>query len=54
MYFFNTQVNPVTGEKQRVAMSVDQEMALGLQAAPEMASKMGGDVDPGEDPRRPG
>jgi beta-barrel assembly-enhancing protease len=51
MYFFNTQVNPVTGEKQRVAMSVDQEMALGLQAAPEMASKMGGDVDAGADPR---
>jgi beta-barrel assembly-enhancing protease len=51
MYFFNTQVNPVTGEKQRVAMSVDQEMALGLQAAPQMASQMGGDVEPGEDPR---
>jgi predicted Zn-dependent protease len=51
MYFFNTQVNPVTGEKQHVAMSVDQEMALGLQAAPEMASQMGGDVDPSEDPR---
>ncbi len=51
MYMSQTQVNPVTGEKQHVAMSVDQEMALGLQAAPEMASKMGGDVDPGEDPR---
>jgi beta-barrel assembly-enhancing protease len=51
MYMGRTQVNPVTGEKQHVAMSVDQEMALGLQAAPEMASKMGGDVDPGEDPR---
>jgi predicted Zn-dependent protease len=51
MYMFNTQVNPVTGEKQHVAMSVDQEMALGLQAAPEMASKMGGDVDPRDDPR---
>ena len=51
MYFIQTQVNPVTGEKQHVAMSVDQEMALGLQAAPEMASKMGGDVDPSEDPR---
>jgi predicted Zn-dependent protease len=51
MYMSQTQVNPVTGEKQHVAMSVDQEMALGLQAAPQMASKMGGDVDPREDPR---
>ena len=51
VYMSQTQVNPVTGEKQHVAMSVDQEMALGLQAAPEMASKMGGDVDPAEDPR---
>jgi beta-barrel assembly-enhancing protease len=51
IYMGQTQVNPVTGEKQHVAMSVDQEMALGLQAAPQMASKMGGDVAPGEDPR---
>jgi len=51
MYMSQTQVNPVTGEKQHVAMSVDQEMALGLQAAPQMAQKMGGEVDPSEDPR---
>jgi predicted Zn-dependent protease len=51
IYMSQTQVNPVTGKKQHVAMSVDQEMALGLQAAPEMARKMGGDVDQGEDPR---
>lgn len=51
IYMSQTQVNPVTGEKQHVAMSVDQEMALGLQAAPQMAAKMGGDVDPGQDPR---
>ncbi len=51
MYMSQTQVNPVTGKKQHVAMSVDQEKALGLQAAPGMAAKMGGDVDPGEDPR---
>jgi hypothetical protein len=30
MYMGRTQVNPVTGEKQHVAMSVDHEMALGL------------------------
>jgi predicted Zn-dependent protease len=51
MYVSQTQVNPVTGEKQHVAMSVDQEMALGLQAAPQMAQKMGGDVSPSDDPR---
>src|SRR3954462_4745904 len=50
-YMTQTSVNPVTGEKQHVAMSVDQEMALGLQAAPEMAQKMGGALDPASDPR---
>jgi predicted Zn-dependent protease len=49
-YMFQTQVNPVTGQKQHIAMSVDEEKALGLQAAPEMAEKMGGDVSP-SDPR---
>ncbi|HZW35220.1 MAG TPA: M48 family metalloprotease [Isosphaeraceae bacterium] len=51
IYMSQTQVNPVTGKKQHVAMSVDQEMALGLQAAPQMAAQMGGDVNPREDPR---
>ena len=46
LYYSQTQVNPTTGEKQHVAMSVDQEKALGLQSAPEMAAKMGGEVDP--------
>src|SRR5262245_7945641 len=49
-YYNRTQINPVTGEKQRVAMSVDQEKALGLQAAPEMARQMGGILDPQRDP----
>lgn len=49
-YFSRTERNPVTGEKQRVAMNVDQEKVLGLQAAPEMAAKMGG-VVPTADPR---
>ena len=49
-YFRSTQVNPVTGEKQHVAMSVDQEKALGLQAAPKMAEQMGGALDPKTDP----
>ncbi|HEV3122484.1 MAG TPA: M48 family peptidase, partial [Isosphaeraceae bacterium] len=46
VYFSRMQVNPVTGKKQAIAMSVDQEKALGLQAAPEMAAKMGGGIDP--------
>jgi predicted Zn-dependent protease len=43
-YYTRTQVNPVTGEKQRVALLPEQEIALGLQAAPEMARQMGGVV----------
>ena len=42
LYFSNTQVNPVTGEKQRVAMTPDQEVALGIQSAPQMAEQFGG------------
>lgn len=49
-YYSRTQVNPVTGEKQHIAMTVDQEKQLGLQAAPEMASKMGGWADVRTDP----
>jgi len=50
LYMTHTEVNPVTGRKQHIAMSVDEEKSLGLQAAPEMASKMGGMVDPASDP----
>jgi predicted Zn-dependent protease len=49
-YMFRTEVNPVTGEKQHIAMSVDQEMALGLEAAPQMATEMGGAVPDGRSP----
>lgn len=41
-YYGNQQYNPVTGEKQRVALSVDQEIALGLEAAPRLAQQYGG------------
>lgn len=37
--------NPFTGEEQYVAISKEQEIALGLQAAPEMAQEYGG-ADP--------
>src|SRR3954454_18726072 len=45
-YFTHTSVNPVTGEKQHVNMSPEQETQLGLQAAPQMAAEVGGEVDP--------
>ena len=51
MYMFRTSVNPVTGEKQRVAMTAGEEKALGLQAAPQMAEQMGGALDPRDDER---
>ncbi|HMO14153.1 MAG TPA: M48 family metallopeptidase [Pirellulaceae bacterium] len=42
-FLANTDVNPVTGEKQRVGgVTVQQEIALGLHAAPEMARRHGG------------
>ncbi len=41
-YYCNTQVNPVTGEKQHVTLSPQDEVALGLQSAPRMASEFGG------------
>jgi predicted Zn-dependent protease len=50
-YYSRTETNPVTGEKQRVAMTVDQEMSLGLSAAPKMADQMGGALDPASDPQ---
>lgn len=47
-YYFNTSTNPVTGEKQHVNMTADQEIALGVQAAPEMEQQYGGES---QDPR---
>jgi predicted Zn-dependent protease len=41
-YYMKTQKNPVTGEKQRVAISPEQEVAMGLQSAPQMAAQFGG------------
>ena len=47
-YYGKSVFNPVTKENQHIDLSVDQEIALGLQAAPEMAAQHGG-LDP--DPR---
>jgi predicted Zn-dependent protease len=41
-YFGARQYNPVTDEVQHIDLSVDEEIALGLQAAPQMAEQYGG------------
>jgi beta-barrel assembly-enhancing protease len=41
-YCGQTTTNPLTGEKQRVALDPAQEIALGARSAPEMAARMGG------------
>ncbi len=44
-YFGSKAYNPVTGEDQYVAITQEQEIAIGLQSAPEMAQQYGG-LDP--------
>ncbi len=41
-YFGSTEYNPVTEENQHISLTPKQEIALGLQAAPEMISQFGG------------
>lgn len=41
-YFSSSSINPVTGEKQRIRMTPQQEVALGRQQAPLMAREFGG------------
>ena len=41
-YYSNTSLNQFTGETQQVSLTVEQEIALGLQSAPEMARQYGG------------
>lgn len=41
-YCGSEETNPVTGESQRVALTAEQEVALGLQAAPALAREYGG------------
>jgi len=41
-YFANTQVNPVTGEKQHISITPHDEIAIGLQATPQMVQQHGG------------
>lgn len=46
-YFGSRQDNEVTGETQYIDITVEQEIALGLEAAPQMAAEFGG-LDPDE------
>ena len=41
-YYGYRETNPITGEKQHVGLSQEQEVVLGLQSAPEMAAQFGG------------
>lgn len=45
-YYSSRSTNEVTGEVQHVNITPDQEIALGLQAAPEMFQEFGGEIDP--------
>lgn len=42
-YYRLSQPNPITGENQHIDISPGQEVALGLQAAPEMEAQYGGE-----------
>jgi predicted Zn-dependent protease len=47
-YYAKRVENPITGEKQSVALTPEQEIVLGLDSAPRMAQELGGlDPDPG-------
>ena len=43
-YYFGTETvdNPYTGETQRLALNTEEEIMMGLQAAPQMAQQHGG------------
>lgn len=50
-YYTKTQYNPITDEKQRVSISVEQEIALGQQSAPQMIQQHGG-LHPNQEAQR--
>ncbi len=41
-YYAKRVVNPITGEKQSVSLTPDQEIVLGLNSAPQMTEELGG------------
>jgi beta-barrel assembly-enhancing protease len=44
MYMMQTEKNPITGEKQHLTLTPNEEIRLGLESAPAMAQEMGGEV----------
>lgn len=50
MYLSKTETNPITGEKQHVSLSPNQEVMLGLQSFNQVAQEMGGTISD-NDPR---
>jgi predicted Zn-dependent protease len=48
-YFSSRQDNPVTGETQYIDITPEQEIALGLEAAPQMAAEFGGEDENAQD-----
>src|SRR5437899_2849330 len=44
-YYSTTSENPITGEKQHLKLTPEQEVALGQQLAPQMAVQFGGVSD---------
>ena len=41
-YCASTEINPYTGKEQHISLSEDQEIAIGLQSAPQMKQQYGG------------
>jgi len=41
-YYANRGTNPYTGKKQSIALTTEEEIAIGLQSAPKMAQQHGG------------
>jgi predicted Zn-dependent protease len=41
-YYSKMEVNPITGKRQAVGLTPEQEVAMGLQSAPQMAAEFGG------------
>ncbi len=46
-YFLTTDTNEVTGEEQHISLTPEEEIALGMQSAPQMAGEYGG-LDPSQ------
>jgi predicted Zn-dependent protease len=47
-YYSRTETNSVTGDKQHITLSPEQEIVLGLNAAPEMEKQFGGEIESAE------